>query len=249
MRRNPTASNLLNPALALVAVLFCAACAPVRTSQSARPMPLTPAASATYDYLEYQALLQQMTRAAASARVSPEAFARTLDYQKAAAQALDRVIAKESAPSLYMDKAFLYWSPEQAGEARDILKTGLAKYPDDYNLNASLANAYLLENNIPEAAAALSSYLARHENPALRERLGQLYIDTDQAEKGLEVLRRIPSKERSTEAQFQIARGEARLGQRKAAIEYLKTEIREKPIEPPAPPKYPDKSFKYPAEQ
>ncbi len=33
-----------------------------------------------------------------------------------------------------------------------------------------------------------------------------------------------------------------------AAIEYLKTEIRNKPIEQPAPPKYPDKSFKYPAE-
>ena len=41
---------------------------------------------------------------------------------------------------------------------------------------------------------------------------------------------------------------EGREAQLEAAIEYLKTENREKPIEPPAPPKYPDKSFKYPAE-
>ena len=42
---------------------------------------------------------------------------------------------------------------------------------------------------------------------------------------------------------------EGKDAQLEAAIEYLKTEIRNKPIEQPAPPKYPDKSFKYPAEQ
>jgi tricorn protease len=36
--------------------------------------------------------------------------------------------------------------------------------------------------------------------------------------------------------------------QLEAAIQYLKDLIREKPIEKPAPPKYPDKSFTYPAE-
>jgi tricorn protease len=41
---------------------------------------------------------------------------------------------------------------------------------------------------------------------------------------------------------------EGKDAQLEAAIEYLKTEIRDKPIEPPTPPKYPDKSFKYPAE-
>jgi tricorn protease len=32
-----------------------------------------------------------------------------------------------------------------------------------------------------------------------------------------------------------------------AAIQYLQQRIKEKPIEPPPVPKYPDKSFKYPA--
>ena len=171
-----------------------------------------PGASATYDYLEYQALLQQMTRTAALSRTSPEAFARTLDLQKAAAQALERVIAKESSPSLFMDKAFLYWNTEQANEARAILKAGLAKYPDDYNLNASLANAYLLENNLTEASRVLESYLAHQENTTLRERLGQLYVDTEQPQKALDTLKRIPQKERSTEAQFQMARGRGPAG-------------------------------------
>jgi tetratricopeptide (TPR) repeat protein len=214
---------------ALAATLaLCAACAPMRTAPP-RLQPLPPEASVTFNYLEYQTLLQQMTRTAAFARMSPEAFARTLEYQKMAAQALDRVIAKQSAPSLYMDKAFLYWNQEQAGQARSILSTGLTKYPDDYNLNASLANAYLLENKLPEAATVLASYLAHHENTGLRERLGQLYIDSEQPEKALETLKRIPVKERSTEALFQMARAEARLGHRTAAMEALKKLTKQEP--------------------
>jgi tetratricopeptide (TPR) repeat protein len=161
--------------------------------------------------------------------MSPEAFARTLEYQKLAAQALDRVIAKESAPSLYMDKAFLYWNQEQADEARRILSEGLAKYPDDYNLNASLANAYLLENNLQQAAAVLASYLEHNENAILRERLGQLYVDSEQPAKALETLKRIPAKERSAEAQFQMARAEARLGHRPAAVKALKKLVQDDP--------------------
>lgn len=211
------------PALAALAALAlaCSACGAMKPAQ--QPLaPLSAQAGVTYDYLAYQALLQQMNRTASLSRVSPEAFARTLELQKAAAAALDRVLAKDSSPSLYMDKAFLFWNQEQAGEARAILSRGLALHPDDYNLNAALANAYLLENNAAGAAGVLSAYLAGHENTQLRERLGQLLIDSDQAERGLEALRRIPQKDRSLEAQFQMARAEARLGRHKAAIAALK---------------------------
>jgi len=214
---------------ALALALACsAACAPLRTApEQIRPM--SPEAGVTYDYLQYQAMLQQMARMAAVSRMSPEAFARTLEYQRLAAEALDRVIAKQSAASLYMDKAFLYWNQEQAGEARAILVQGLAQYPDDYNLNASLANAYLLENNLPEATKVLVAYLSKQENVTLRERLGQLYVDTEQPEKALETLRRIPAKERSPEAQFQMARAEARLGHRAEAIQVLQKLVKENP--------------------
>jgi len=190
---------------------------------------MSPGAGSTYDYLEYQALLQQMIRTASVARMSPEAFARTLELQKAAAQALDRVIAKESAASLYMDKAFLYWNPEQAGEARNILAAGLAKYPNDFNLTTALANVHIMENNLPEAAKIISAYLARQENAALRERLAQLYVDSEQPEKALETLKSIPPKQRSPEALFQTARAEARLGRRAAAIEALKKLVKQNP--------------------
>ncbi|OIN98879.1 MAG: hypothetical protein AUJ49_12300 [Desulfovibrionaceae bacterium CG1_02_65_16] len=219
------------PALAAaLAVLLCA-CAPVMRASApqAPPQPMSAGAGVTFDYLEYQALLQKMTRMAALSRVSPEAFARTLEYQKLAADALDRVIARESAPSLYMDKAFLYWNQEQASEARLILSAGLSKYPDDYNLNASLANAYLLENNTQEAARVLSAYLVHNENITLRERLGQLYVDSEQPGKALETLKKIPAKERSAEAKFQIARAEARLGHRHASIAALKKIVQEEP--------------------
>lgn len=225
--RRTATTGLRNTALAL-ALALCAACAPM-SGPTPQPKPMSPGASATYDYLEYQALLQQMGRTASVSRMSPEAFARTLDLQKAAAAALDRVIAKESSASLYMDKAFLYWNQEQASEARAVLSAGLAKYPDDFNLNASLANAFLMENNLSEAAKVLSAYLARQENTSLRERLGQLYVDSEQPEKALETLRRIPAKERSPEALFQMARAEARLGHRRAAIDALKKLVKQNP--------------------
>jgi hypothetical protein len=218
--------NVLFPALLLALAL--SACAPVRPAPP-QLQPMTPGAGVTFDYLEYQALQQQMARMASISRMSPEAFARTLEYQRYAAEALDRVIAKESSPSLYMDKAFLYWNQEQADEARRILSEGLAKYPDDYNLNASLANAYLLENNLQQAAAVLSTYLEHNENATLRERLGQLYVDSEQPEKALETLKRIPAKERSAEAQFQMARAEARLGHRPAAVKALKKLVQDDP--------------------
>jgi len=214
-------------ALAL-ALAGCAACAPLQSAPQ-QPRPANTSAGVTFDYLEYQALLQQMARTASVSRMSPEAFARTLEYQRLAAEALDRVIAKQSAPSLYMDKAFLYWNPEQAGEARAILVQGLAQYPDDYNLNASLANAYLLENNLAEAAKVITAYLAKQENTTLRERLGQIYVDTDLPEKALETLRRIPAKDRSPEAQFQMARAEARLNHRTVAIKALQQLVKENP--------------------
>lgn len=226
--RRAAGLNLRNAALVVLTLALCSACAPMR-AQAPQQKPMTTGASTTYDYLEYQALFQQMVRTASVARMSPEAFARTLELQKAAAQALDRVISKESSPSLYMDKAFLYWNQEQAGEARSILTAGLAKYPDDYNMNAALANAFLMENNLSEAARVISDYLARKENTPLRERLGQLYVDSEQPEKALETLRRIPAKERSPEALFQIARAEARLGRRAAAIEALKKLVKQNP--------------------
>jgi tetratricopeptide (TPR) repeat protein len=190
---------------------------------------MSSAALGTYDYLRFQALSQEMARTGALSRTSPEAFARTLELQKAAAQAMDRVLARESTPSLFMDKAFLYWNPDQAAEARAILEEGLRKFPEDNNLNAAVANAYLLENKLPEAARVIDAYLARHDNSVLRERLGQLYIDTDQPAKGLEVLRKIPAQERSNDAQYQIARAQARLGQRKAATETLRKLTRTAP--------------------
>ncbi|MBU1039571.1 MAG: tetratricopeptide repeat protein [Proteobacteria bacterium] len=209
-------------ALLLALVLALTACGAPRQTAAIRPEPMSSTASGTYDYLRFQALFQEMARTAALSRTSPEAFARTLELQKAAAQAIDRVIARESTPSLFMDKAFLYWNPEQAAEARAILEAGLSKYPEDSNLNSAVANAFLLENKLPEAAKVIDAYLSRHDNIVLRERLGQLFIDTDQPAKGLEVLRKIPAKERSNDAQYQIARAQARLNQRKAAIETLK---------------------------
>ena len=224
------AARRLAPLLVLLLALsvVCVACGVARQASPSRE-PMSGAAASTYDYLRFQALSQEMARTGALSRTSPEAFARTLELQKSASQAIDRVLALGAAPGLFMDKAFLYWNPEQAGEARAILDAGLKLFPDDYNLNASAANSFLLENKMPEAAARIDAYLVKHDNTTLRERLGQLYIDTDQSAKGLEVLRKIPLKDRSSDAQFQMARAQARLGHRKAAIETLSRLVKKSP--------------------
>jgi tetratricopeptide (TPR) repeat protein len=75
----------------------------------------------------------------------------------------------------------------------------------------------------------LSGYLSRQENTTLRERLGQLYVDSEQPEKALETLKRIPPKERSADAQFQMARAEARLGRTPAARHALTQLLKQNP--------------------
>jgi len=234
LRNFPSGGGLRAAALASgMAALLCA-CAPITAQptprqQSDEPVALSANAGTTYDYLQYQELLARMTRMAGLARVSPEAFARTLEYQKLAAEALDRVMTKKSAASLFMDKAFLYWNREQIGEARGILQAGLAQYPDDYDLTAALANAYNLENDTRSAARVLEGYLAHKDSATLRERLGQIYVDTDQPAKALEVLKKIPAKDRSPEALFQTARAQARLGRRAESIKALKQIVQDDP--------------------
>jgi hypothetical protein len=66
-------------------------------------------------------------------------------------------------------------------------------------------NAYLMENNLSEAAKILSAYLARTENIPLRERLGQLYVDSEQPEKALETLKRLRSA-KAVAGQFGLGR-------------------------------------------
>lgn len=212
---------------ALVLLSLLGGCAAARPQAPQTPM--TPGASTAFYYLEYQTLLQQMQRTAQAARTSPEAFARTLELQKAAAGALDMVIARHPAPGLYMEKAFLFWNPEQAGEAVAILRQAGVKYPDDFSLTASLSNALTMAGDLPGAAEVLADFLTRNDNATIRERLGQLYVDTEQPQKAQEVLKKIPAKERSLDAQFQLARAEARLGSRKGAIESLKKITKKKP--------------------
>ena len=91
MRSPSTASKTLRgaaPTLALaLALACCAACAPSMRAAQPTAQPQTTGADSTYHYLEYQALLLQITKSAGQARLSPEAFARTLQYQEMAAQA------------------------------------------------------------------------------------------------------------------------------------------------------------------
>jgi len=220
--------RLLACTLLLLGLGILPACAPMHTASPVY-VPLTQNATSTYYYLEYQTFSQAMQRTAAQSRLSPEALARTLQYQKYAAQALDHVIAVDPSPSLYMERAFLFWNQEQVGEATSTLRKGLEHFPGDFTLTASLANAHLLENNLASAAEVLSGYLTTQENATIRERLGQLYVDSDQPEKAMDVLHKIPVKERSVDAQYQMARAEARLGHRKAAMESLKKIIKKNP--------------------
>ncbi|MDD4952747.1 MAG: tetratricopeptide repeat protein, partial [Desulfovibrionaceae bacterium] len=218
-------------ASALACWLILAACLAVcgcgaRSAQRAQGGRLSPEAKQTYDYLVYQDMILRLQRLVRKENPSKQDMDEAYALQKKAAEALDKIIGSEPEPKLYAEKAGLYWNTEQIAEARQALKQGLERFPKDKTLNLYLANSYLVENRLQDAALTLGDYLGRAPDDHLaRERLAQILLDTGQDARALDELKLIPGPERSAETLYLMARAQARLGQRRQAIETLKRSL------------------------
>ena len=141
------AIRLLLPLL-LTAMLGCAArTAPndSRTEPQARPATQPPSAEAEaiYSYLAARELLQEQ---------KPEE----------AIEALERAVAIEGTPELYIELGNLYWRSSRFADALLLLRQGLDKYPDSEMLLSTLAKTYAAQGRFDDAVMILDEYRKKH---------------------------------------------------------------------------------------
>nr|WP_321260284.1 tetratricopeptide repeat protein [uncultured Pseudodesulfovibrio sp.] len=215
-------------ALVLLALLALTGCAQKKTSTiSPASRPLSPSAQLNYDYLLYRDQMQQLQRHVTQGKRSPLTDEEANELHINAVEALDRILAIEPSPELYLEKAGLFWNhPEGTSRSRATLKEGLALFPDDQMLTIYLANSYIADNRVEDAINVMNEYLAkRPDDIQARERLGQMLMDAGKDAQALDVLKQIPEKERSADAIYIMGRVQGNLGMRKAAIASLKKAI------------------------
>lgn len=218
--------------LFLTALLLAAvsACGPIAGKVPAGPVmdegSMTSGARTTYHYLVYQDQLARMQELSQTPNPTEQTVEDILRSQAAAAQAMDALIAEDPTPTLYAEKANLYWNSRQILKARDIVKDGLKLFPDDRVLNLSLAGSYLFEDRKEAAATTLEDYLGRNpEDYDARERLARVLIDAQEFARAVDVLGPIPAQDRTADAYFLLGMAEGRLGKHKQAIIHLKKAV------------------------
>jgi tetratricopeptide (TPR) repeat protein len=215
-------------ALALSTLLFFAGCASQKSAaKTSMALPMTTSAQINYDYLVYQDLVHQLQRYNAESKESSLTTEEINAIHAQAVAALDRILAVDPSPQLYLEKAGMFWNhPEGTGRSRAALKAGLEKFPDDRMLTIYLANSYVADNRVEDAISVMDDYLARHaDDIEARERLGQMLMDAGQDAQALDVLKQIPEKERTADALYAMGRVQGNLGMRKAAIATLKKAV------------------------
>ena len=183
-----------------------------------RPMPLSESASVSLAYLEYLDHLHRMQRMMAGPLEQGD-MDELLSEQKLAAEALDRLIASQPQPGLYLEKAGLYLlNRQQIGTAKAVVKEGLERFPEDRNLRLSLVNLYSAEQRFDAAASVLEEYLVTNPgDTAATVFLARLLVDKNDPAKALKVLERIPEENRDLEVLQLLGRAQAQTGQTREA--------------------------------
>ncbi|MDD3311682.1 tetratricopeptide repeat protein, partial [Pseudodesulfovibrio sp.] len=220
--------SALSAALLLSLLLSLAACS-ARQPRPAGPAPqaISPEAELNYDYLLYQDQLQRLQRHASLGKDSPLTPREVAEITARAEGALDKLLKADPSPQLYLEKAGLHWNdPAGTAVARETLREGLAKFPDDRMLTVYLANSYAMDNKTDAAIAVMDDYLSRHgDDVEATERLAQMLMDADRNTQALDLLKKIPPEKRSPDALYTMGRVQASLGMRKAAITSLQRAV------------------------
>lgn len=135
----------------LAALLGCAARptapdtrrqSPDASSPANRPSP-SAEAEAIYSYLAARELLQEQR---------PDE----------AIQALEKAVAIEPTPELYIDLGNLYWRSSRFADALLLLRQGLDKYPESELLLSTLAKTYAAQGRYDDAVIVLDDYRKKH---------------------------------------------------------------------------------------
>ncbi|NDV20484.1 tetratricopeptide repeat protein [Pseudodesulfovibrio sp. JC047] len=213
-------------AFALVALVGLSGCAPHKAPTPV-DLPLSQSAQLNYDYLVYRDQMQRLQRHISEGKRSTLTAEEANQLHRTAVESLDRILAVEPSPELYLEKAGLFWNhPEGTSRSRATLKEGLTHFPNDRMLTIYLANSYIADGRQEDAINVMHEYLAvKPDDIQARERLGQMYMDAGQDAKALDMLKQIPEKNRTANTLSIMGRVQGNLGMRKAAIASLKKAI------------------------
>jgi tetratricopeptide (TPR) repeat protein len=224
----PASHAVMTALLLLLSLAVLSACAAGSASAPAsQGRPLTDEAQLNYDYLVYQDQLQRLQRHSAEGAQSPLTKDEVKEITERAEKALDRLLAENPTPELFLEKAGLVWNdPSGPVKARQALKDGLKAFPDNQLLTIYLANSYILDNRADAAIGVMDDYLAKKpDDLQARERLGQMLMDAGKDAQALDALKLIPADRRSADAVYAIGRAQGNLGMRNAAIASLKKAV------------------------
>jgi len=142
-----------------------------------------------------------------------------------AAKALEKAIAIQSTPELYLELGNLYWRAGRFPEALTTLKDGLKKYPESEALLSTLAKTYATQGRFDDAVLTLDEYRGKrpdlidlvHEAALYRMEQGQFGDAVDR-------LSAIPEEKATPTTDFLLGKGFFGLGlYDKAIAAYQKT--------------------------
>ncbi|MFP4168122.1 MAG: tetratricopeptide repeat protein [Desulfonatronovibrionaceae bacterium] len=145
-------------------------------------------------------------------------------------RALEKSIASDPDPFLYLELANAFWKRTDFDSARDILKQGINRYPDDKDLYISLAKSYLAEDRKQQALNTILEYLDKNpEQWDLIEDAAALYLQENQCASALDLLQRIPEGETTAKTEYLKGKSRSCLGQNINAVQHLETAVEMEP--------------------
>lgn len=147
-----------------------------------------------------------------------------------AARALERLLALAPSPRIYLEGANFLWREGRMAEARELLKKGLASFPDHRDLYLTLATTYYAEKRYLDAVVTLQDYLGRHpDDHAARQESAAILIEAKQYAEALDVLSPIPKDSLNSILLYYMAKANAGLGKGRQARDLLRNAVREDP--------------------
>ncbi|HCO11775.1 MAG TPA: hypothetical protein DIT19_00930 [Desulfonauticus sp.] len=182
--------NLICFTLILLALLSCS------PLHKPRPVsiPLSPEAKKIYTFLRFLDLENQ----------------KKIEEAKLEAQQL---LQLNPEPYIYLEVANFYWRNLDFNQARNILKQGLKKFPENKNLYLSLAKSYLAEKRLKDAATTLEEYLAiKPEDFSVYQELAAIYLENKEYSKTIDLLKKLPPEKQNKITYYYLARANFELG-------------------------------------
>ena len=218
-------------ALAILFVFALSGCAAKTGTDGLAVNPqLSQESQLTYDYLVYQDYLSRFGQIMRSGVKTKEESAKATDLQQKAIVVLDRILKVEPSAQLYAEKASLFWAAQQVDDAREALKEGLQKFPEDRDLTMSLSSTYLVDNRTVDAEGVLQDYIRRHPKDLIvKTQLARILLEQKKFAQALDILKVIPAGQRTSEILYYYAKASAGLGLSKQAIRALRKTVKIKP--------------------